>query len=174
MRHKRWSKCVRAFQKRLFFSDSAFAAISPLARRQTAHYLERPSAVRKLIHPAASINLPPVVQAGNKGKKSNGRDEGGDDIDDAMSSVSIDTYGSSLDFPETNNGGSANDGRSGEAGGGEEGSGSKSADDFKEGVEMLTEKRWVCRMAPLGEPNFKRLLVGCCALDVYVVLRSTT
>ncbi|CAM9430552.1 unnamed protein product, partial [Scytosiphon promiscuus] len=61
---------------------------------------------------------------GNKGKKSNGRDEVGDDIDDAMSSVSIDTYGSSLDFPDGNNGGSA-----------------KSVDDFKEGVEMLTEKR---------------------------------
>lgn len=88
-----------------------------------------------------SIDPLPIPRTGNKGKKSNGRDEVGDDIDDAMSSVSIDTYGSSLDYEVNNGGGSAYDSRGGEAGGGEEGSGSKSVDDFKEGVEMLTEKR---------------------------------
>eukprot|EP00903_Cladosiphon_okamuranus_P008426 g8099.t1 len=86
---------------------------------------------------------------GNKGKKSSNinRDDFGDD-DDAMSAMSAgttDTYGSAFDFPEVNNvggAGVASDDRGGEAAGGEHGSSSsKAVDDFKDGVEMLTEKR---------------------------------
>lgn len=88
-----------------------------------------------------------LLLSGNKGKRSTNRDEFGDE-DDAMSTGTTDTYGSAFDYPENNNGaggggggGAASDGRGGEAAGGEDGSSSKVVDDFKDGVEMLTEKR---------------------------------
>lgn len=63
-----------------------------------------------------------------------------------MSTGTTDTYGSAFDYAEVNNnngagGGSASEGRGGEGAGGEDGSNSKAVDDFKDGVEMLTEKR---------------------------------
>lgn len=61
-----------------------------------------------------------------------------------MSTGTTDTYGSAFDYAEANNGGgggAASDGRGGEAAGGEDGRNSKAVDDFKDGVEMLTEKR---------------------------------
>lgn len=61
-----------------------------------------------------------------------------------MSTGTTDTYGSAFDYSEANNGaggGAASDGRGGEAAGGEDGGSSKAVDDFKDGVEMLTEKR---------------------------------
>ncbi|CBN77743.1 conserved unknown protein [Ectocarpus siliculosus] len=85
---------------------------------------------------------------GNKGRKSpSSREEFGDDvIDDAMSTTSVDTYGSALDYPETYNGGG---GGAWDAAGGEEGVNSKAVDDFKDGVEQLTEKRASTREAGL-------------------------
>lgn len=66
-----------------------------------------------------------------------------------MSTGTTDTYGSAFDYPENGNGGgggAAFDGRGGEAAGGDDGSNSKVVDDFKDGVEMLTEKR--CAKVP--------------------------
>eukprot|EP00752_Nemacystus_decipiens_P010366 g9236.t1 len=81
---------------------------------------------------------------GNKGKRSPNRDDFGDEFDDTLSTGTTDTYGSAFDYPEMNNGGgggAAPDGRGGEAAGGEDGGSSKAVDDFKDGVEMLTDKR---------------------------------
>lgn len=91
-----------------------------------------------LVHPL-SFAVPLIT--GNKGRKSpSSREEFGDDvIDDAMSTTSIDTYGSALDYSEAYNGGG---GGAWEAAGGEEGVNSKAVDDFKDGVEQLMEKRW--------------------------------
>lgn len=62
-----------------------------------------------------------------------------------MSSTSTnDTYGSALDYPDAyNGGGGGGGGGAWEAAGGEDGGNSKAVDDFKDGVEQLTEKRWV-------------------------------
>lgn len=55
-----------------------------------------------------------------------------------MSTATTDTYGSAFEQWD----GTASESRGGEAGGAGESSSSKAVDAFKDGVEMLTEKRY--------------------------------
>ena len=94
---------------------------------------------RKAFRLARCSNTFSRFPAGNKGKRSTNRDEGDDD--DAASTGTTDTYGSVFDQWEVGTNNAASESRGGEAAGAGESSSSKAVDDFKDGVEMLTEKR---------------------------------
>lgn len=114
-----------------------------------------PCVLQRINQPTTPDGAFSLFLTGQKGRKSAPRGDGDDDFDDAMSTTSfdtIDTYGSGIDVGDgggdLNGGWGRSEGPNGGGSGGAGGSGggereSKAADDFKEGVDMLTEKRCV-------------------------------